>query len=443
MSGCLYCHCNLAHPNPNTMNRYDPPYFTGFVIGCERCHGPGQLHAEKPRRSDGIDYTIVNPKHLPPLLREDVCQQCHLQGEEKVLKVGREQFDYRPGLPLHAFQAVFVKPPQLTKGQKAVTQVEQMHASRCFVGSKGALGCTSCHDPHRVPRPEAKAAYYRQRCLDCHAKQPCSVPEAVRRAESAEDSCIQCHMPRLQSNIAHTALTDHRVPRRLEADANAREEDVLSGGSFVPLQFFHADQVDVSSPEAGRDLGVAIVDLSRRVEGQTPIVPFVRRAQPLLEAGLNLWPNDPRGWDALGYCYRKQGRLAEAQKAYENSLRHAPEREHTLLELVDLSLQSRRIKEAIAYKERLIQVNPQYSIYYLKLADLLHQDGQWSRSNLACDNALRLNLVHNDARRLKIVNFLRLGQPEEAQREFEQLVRASPGERTALETWFDSQKRQR
>src|SRR5262249_46129112 len=78
---CLFCHANQAEPVPYAQNQYREPIFRGYSIGCERCHGPGELHVASAHKLEKgeIDYTIVNPKHLEPTLREAVCQQCHLQ----------------------------------------------------------------------------------------------------------------------------------------------------------------------------------------------------------------------------------------------------------------------------------------------------------------------------------------------------------------------------
>jgi hypothetical protein len=100
-SRCLYCHCQEARPLEDTLNRYREPAFGQLAIGCERCHGPGQLHVA--RRADGppsekVDDTIVNPRHLAPALREAVCEQCHLQGETIVVRRGRAQADYRESI---------------------------------------------------------------------------------------------------------------------------------------------------------------------------------------------------------------------------------------------------------------------------------------------------------------------------------------------------------
>ena len=37
-----------AEPVEGTVNRYREPIFAGLAIGCERCHGPGELHVKQP-----------------------------------------------------------------------------------------------------------------------------------------------------------------------------------------------------------------------------------------------------------------------------------------------------------------------------------------------------------------------------------------------------------
>src|SRR5262249_55538089 len=72
-SRCLYCHCQEAHPVEHTVNRSREPPFGQLAIGCERCHGPGGMHVASRTdgaHPEGVDYTIVNPRHLAPALRE-------------------------------------------------------------------------------------------------------------------------------------------------------------------------------------------------------------------------------------------------------------------------------------------------------------------------------------------------------------------------------------
>ena len=172
---CLFCHANQLHHVAGTLNRYEEPIFEGHAIGCERCHGPGELHVNRRGQSTEPDLTIVNPANLAPALRDSVCQQCHLQGWFRFTRAGREPFDFRPGLPLHRFLAVFVRTIDKRGKLGSVGQVEQMESSRCFRASQGQLGCIWCHDPHRLPEPSTKDAYYRERCLECHEKKGCAL----------------------------------------------------------------------------------------------------------------------------------------------------------------------------------------------------------------------------------------------------------------------------
>ena len=161
-SACLFCHANHAEPMDHTLNHYRAPLPADLAIGCERCHGPGELHVER-RSSEGwvgdLDDTIVNPRRLEPALRESVCQQCHLQGDDRITRRGRTTFAFRPGLPFQLFWSVFVRPPELTDDQKSVSQVEQMYSSHCFRASNGKLGCISCHDPHVLPQAAERISY--------------------------------------------------------------------------------------------------------------------------------------------------------------------------------------------------------------------------------------------------------------------------------------------
>jgi hypothetical protein len=206
---CLFCHTNrVEYANGKA------PIFHGLSIGCERCHGPGELHERRQQVENGRDLTIVNPARLdPPSLREAVCEQCHLQGTNRGDQPDHSMFDYRPGLQLEKF--LYIEYSRADRfSRRAVGQVEQMRDSTCYQASRKQLGCISCHDPHKLPTGAERVAFYRARCLECHADRGCSLPEPNRIAQNADD-CTACHMPRAHvTDIAHTAMTDHSIPRR-------------------------------------------------------------------------------------------------------------------------------------------------------------------------------------------------------------------------------------
>ena len=118
---CLFCHANRVEPVELSVNRYEEPIFRGHAVGCERCHGPGELHARGQEIVDGKDVTIVNPRHLDIPLRAAVCEQCHILGDHRIDRPGRGPFDYRPGLPTIDFFAVYRQCEQVRETRPWVT----------------------------------------------------------------------------------------------------------------------------------------------------------------------------------------------------------------------------------------------------------------------------------------------------------------------------------
>jgi predicted CXXCH cytochrome family protein len=412
---CLFCHCNEVEPVPHTVNRYRAPLFRGHGIGCERCHGPGELHASArereepptPAGKDGGDDTIVNPGRLAPALRDAVCEQCHLQGEVRVERRGRALFEYRPGLPLDRLVSVFVRRPEFADGPTVGGHTEQMQASRCFQASGGRLGCISCHDPHGVPAPMEKSAHYRDRCLRCHKYDSCSLTPAERRRESPGDSCIDCHMPRAESRIAHTTVADHRVVRRpVPGQALAQARPLRPGE--VPLLRFHQSHGSAEASDEARDLGLALAEVGMnhpklgKLLGPT--------ALPMLEAAAQAHPDDVAAWEARGFTLWQLGRRAEGLAALEAALARVPAREQALTYAAVLAAALGRNDEAVGYWKRAIAVNPWPSSYHDRLAKVLAERKDWAAAVAECDAALRLNPFRPDTRALRELCQRRLGK---------------------------------
>jgi Flp pilus assembly protein TadD len=427
-STCLYCHANRALPVAGTINRYRPPIFQGHAIGCERCHGPGELHVQARTKVDSVETTIVNPAGLEPALRDAVCEQCHLLGHRRVVKRDRREEDFRPGLSFDEFWSVF-EPAAGTAEERFVGQVEQMHESVCFQASRGGLGCISCHDPHERPGPAEQARHYRERCLECHADRGCKLPESARLARSGTDDCAGCHMPRLdRTDILHAATTDHRILRQSKG---ADRPSISSAGPSAgagPLVLFHRERMsDRQRKEAERDLGVALCR-----DGPAGAA----AALPLLDAALVARPDDLDACEAKGFALVQLGRYLEGLAAFRSALGREPGRESALIGAADAAARAGRRDDAIADLRRAIALNPNRAAYRSDLASLYFRARDWPAAASAAREALRSSPIDVETRRILVRSYLHLRDSQAARRELDTLLRFDPPDRDELMRWL-------
>ncbi len=296
LEDCLFCHTNRVERASSALNRYRAPIFHGYGIGCEWCHGPGELHVRGTQIVDGRDLTIVNPATLQSSLGDAICEQRHLIGR----RINRPQLrsdDFRAGLPFFQFWSAFVHSEE-SGGDRFASQAEQMHDSRCFRDSNGNLRCISCHHPHVMPAAGERVAYLRDRCLECHTDRGCSLPAKVRIERQGADDCTGCHMPQSHSsNNVHVATTDHRISRHADetprlaatADSKARRAPRL-------VNFHRRLMSDQERSASQRDLGITLCR-----EGRTGAVE--RAAAPR---------GGPGGSAARPACLGRQGRSTRA-----------------------------------------------------------------------------------------------------------------------------------
>jgi Flp pilus assembly protein TadD len=440
---CLFCHTNQLHSVAKSLNRYEPPIFEGHAIGCERCHGPGALHIKQGGQSADLDSTIVNPANLAPILRESVCQQCHLQGWFRFPRAGRDWYDFRPGLPLHRFLAVFVGKNGNRGKLELVGQVEQMESSQCFRASQGRLGCISCHDPHRLPAPPTKAAYYRERCLECHERAGCALLPAERQARGQGDDCVACHMPRSAvDNIPHTAGTDHRIIRGAPGRMPTGPPDAPAPGKDIPVRDYHwALMTEDEQHDAARDLGVALESVARMFQGSPQLArALATQALPLLEAAVAARPDDLPARESRGYALEVLDRREEALRAYEQILLIEPDRESTLPSSARVLARLERPDLARLALQKTIAVNPWRSDCHLVLAQACRQAGDWPAAVAECREAIRLNPELFEARALLIQCYLWSNQANKADAELQVLRHFYPASPEMWQQWYEQQK---
>jgi len=441
---CLFCHVDRVEPVPQSLNRYKEPLLPLQVaIGCERCHGPGALHVNE--RKDGlvpdkVDTSIVNPKRLTPELRASVCEQCHLQGQERVARRGRNVFEYRPGLPFEQFVTVFVRHPDAIDPQHTGGQFEQVEQSRCFTASAGRLACTTCHDPHQTPAAAARDGFYRGRCLTCHESKGCSAPAAERAASA--DSCISCHMPRGSStNIAHASVTDHRIARRTGALTLPQR---LAPGA-APLVAFRTGPNAPPAAERERDLGIVLARLTAKIPANASATRagVAQMAVERLAGSLTTWRGDADAWIALAAARGALGEATERWEAATKGYRLAPNSEAAAMELAEAALATGKLDQAVQTSTKLIEMNPTAVGPLLIRSIAFIRQREWGKAESDARIALTLYPLHPQARLYLAVSRHHLGDAEEARKEVETAAElsANPHQREAMLDWFRRETR--
>jgi hypothetical protein len=207
---CMSCHNAMPVMEKGSDRRF---VSIGQGIDCERCHGPGSEHVRIQQASPGKypnqhDTYIINPSKLDWQRLTDVCQRCHLQGNN-VLKPGMQFTDFKPGMRLSDVFEIYL--PQ-TAGEEPfdmANHAARLQKSKCFIAGKGKLTCISCHNPHvsvKVTGPEI----FNQACFKCHSKEACK--EKPERLKTLQNNCVKCHMPAQGTeDIPHVTVHDHRI----------------------------------------------------------------------------------------------------------------------------------------------------------------------------------------------------------------------------------------
>lgn len=258
---CLSCHVGRAErvgPEDGRIRILEA------AIGCENCHGPGALHAQRWAKEEApaagsfqeIDHTIVNPAHLTGRQSLDLCGRCHVTKAYSVENRDRDLSDWRPGLLLSDFRIRYGQKDKEWDPARR-TYEDRLRGSACFQKSDD-LTCVTCHGGHPQPTAAERTAWFRSKCLTCHEEEGCGLEPTQRREMSPVDDCALCHMPKEEAYEFHKPFTEHRVGRY-------DREPVPPAPSRARAQAEALDPVDHLSPderERSRALGSMRVSVS-------------------------------------------------------------------------------------------------------------------------------------------------------------------------------------
>jgi predicted CXXCH cytochrome family protein len=375
LPGCLECHASGIQRLPATQNAYASPPFLEGAVACERCHGPGSDHI-------ALGAPMVNPAKLAARERDSVCEQCHLSGEIRVPKPGKDDLAFVAGGRLEDVLTVFVRSGSGSE-LRVTSHAENLAASTCKRASGEKLWCGTCHDPHSAPAPTEKAAFFRAKCLGCHEASDCRVSRAERQANS--NDCIACHMPaNPPSDIEHVVFTDHSVRRRPTAAAS------VSPRADAGLTTFG------SGKTTARDLGLAYAMVGLRENNSV----YIERAFETLKEAASQTGADSLALAYLAQFYRDRKDDAHALPVYEQAWRMDPTQSAVAAALGAYRMQRGDLDEAIRFWNRALSISPALVLVRLNLAEALVRAGRQEEAQSVLRKALEFNPAFQPARDL-------------------------------------------
>lgn len=373
---CLHCHISgMRPPMDGTENRYAMPLLSHSGVSCERCHGPGAAHVK--------GAPALNPAKLSSERRDAICMQCHMEGRVSIERPGKHVYEFRPGDSLSDYVRYYVLSDS-TSALGAVSQVEALAESVCKKKSGEAMSCTSCHDPHYVPSSEERVAYFRKKCLACHGT------ALGAKHHPKQSDCTACHMPALASaNIAHTQVTDHRIPRLVGISSHGQQDTNPSREMrLAPFPDSREAEDDL------RDLALAWETLAN-----TGVESARARAQQLLRRSAAAYPNDAPTLAALGYEEQSRGNMGEAQDLYRRALAVDPNLTEAAANLGVLEAESGDYPSAIEELRRAFERSPGRSAAGMDLARVLCLAGKIEDARESTLRVLKFNPDRNSAQR--------------------------------------------
>jgi len=380
-TSCLRCHVSgMQPPAPGTDNRYPEPPFTQNGVACERCHGPGEAHVN--------GGAIVNPAKLKPQRRDDICMQCHLEGKAAIERPGRRVYEFQAGDALSDYIRYFLLIDSKGSGLGAVSQVEALAQSQCKKKSGDAMSCTSCHNPHQSAAAEDRIAFYRGKCLACHGA------SFAAKHHPDHPDCTACHMPASAStDVAHTQVTDHRIPRRPQLSPqllqNAHTEDTNSPLlRLVPFP-------DTKTPPDPRDLALAWDSIAQ--SGMSLAEP---QARELLAQAVKQLPDDPALLSALAYAEQRRGSTKHARELYQKALAKDSSLVDAATNLGVIEAQAGNLQDAVKLWQNAFQHTPARSSIGLNLARAYCAAGQFDEARTYTLRVLEFNPDLRSARKL-------------------------------------------
>jgi tetratricopeptide (TPR) repeat protein len=387
-------------------------------------------------------------------LQMDTCMECHLEPTSGRLpalirRFNRGPFSYIPGQPLQDFILYFDYPAGRGYDDKfeIAGAAYRLRKSRCFLESKGALTCLSCHDPHQsLPTGQEAVSYFSTRCRTCHESALAALVASGKHTGSSD--CISCHMPqRRTEDVVHAVVTDHfiqrfrpdrdllaELPERHLADADDYHGEVIP---YYPSPLPPAGQNvlygAVAQVALQNNLAQGLADLSREMSQRPPHeMEFYTtlgeawrnsgkptEAAAAFQQAVTRSPTSVTALQSLAGALKASGNLARSEQTLNRALQLAPRDANVWYQSGLLDAGQGNTASAIEKVTKAVTFNPDVTEGYSTLAGLLLAAGQVDPAATAVQRALTIDpydaAAYDTAGRVLTVK----GQPSEALFDFQ------------------------
>ncbi|SPE43036.1 Tetratricopeptide TPR_2 repeat protein (fragment) [Candidatus Sulfopaludibacter sp. SbA3] len=352
----------------------------------------------------------------------EVCLQCHLETTSRLLphalqRFNRGPFSYVPGQPLADFRLSFDMAPGKNAGFEVADAGYRLRQSACFLKSAGRLRCTTCHDPHDIPRGESAAAHYNAACQSCH-----KVLAPARVEHAAGANCVACHMPKRRTGDAvHIVMTDHKIVRvkpagdLLAEKAETHESPATSyRGEVVP---YLPPAPAPNSDDLLYGALAQITDRSNLGAGLNRLATLIGRLHPV-QAGF---------YAGLGEGFRSAGDMPRAMTWLEEAARRAPNSEIVQLELGNALMESQQWARAEAAFRTAAKLRPDDAAAWGLLGWVLWQQDRTAEAKSDLEKAIELNPDAAEMHNYLASVLLGSGDAPGAERQFRAALAIDPG----------------